>query len=79
MIFTLILWLNVTTGNIEGATKVGPAQTVLECQTQAAKKMEENSEEMAKITADGRVAFIACVDVSAFSEQLRHAAEATKL
>jgi hypothetical protein len=78
-VFVLILWLNAQNGAIEGATKVGPASTPIECQTTAAKKLDENHDEVAKAAAEGRVPFISCVDVSNYAEQLKHAAAATHL
>lgn len=78
-IFVLILWLNAGTGDIEGATKVGPASTPIECQAIGGKKLDENRDEVLKAAAEGRVPFLACIDVSNYAEQLKHAAAATHL
>jgi hypothetical protein len=63
-IFVLILWLNGTTGDIEGATKVGRAATTHECQQLAAEKVAENEVEVAAILERGQVMRIACIDAS---------------
>ena len=78
-VFILILWLNIDTGAIEGATKVGAATSVIECQTVAAKKLDDNAGEVAKAREAGRVPFVTCVDVSAYTEQRKRAADSTRL
>lgn len=78
-VFVMILWLNAQTGDIEGATKVGAAATPIQCQTVAAQKLDENRDEVTKAAAAGRVPFVACVDISDYAEQLKHAAAATHL
>lgn len=59
-IFILILFLNNTTGDIEGATKGGPAPTVHACMSGAAKLLDDNKAEI----PTGTYPFIICNDVS---------------
>lgn len=74
-VFVLVLWLNVTTGGIDSATKLGGADSVLHCQQSAAQQLDEKPDEVKKMLAKGLTPRVICIDTSQFGEELRRDAK----